>query len=134
MRISDWSSDVCSSDLLLQAGDLLVDFVDELRHEPDGGLVEQQGLRTGHGQPGNLQHALLAAGQHARGEAPLFFQARVARVEALEGILHAPLVVAHDPATQLQVLLDGPAYEHAVSLEAIDDALAPNVLRLPPDH
>src|SRR3546814_1602013 len=42
--------------LLLQAGDLLVDFVDELRHEPDGGLVEQQGLRTGHGQPGNLQH------------------------------------------------------------------------------
>src|SRR3546814_4942787 len=95
MRISDWSSDVCSSDLnpsdpllhdlveplgdliprshvavlterqgidvvgdadrllhvlvddedgvalLLQAGDLLVDFVDELRHEPDGGLVEQ---------------------------------------------------------------------------------------------
>src|SRR3546814_15133762 len=76
MRISDWSSDVCSSDL----------------------------------------------------------QARVARVEALEGILHARLVVAHDPATQLQVLLDGHAYEHAVTLDEIGDALAQHVLRLQPDQ
>src|SRR3546814_12468055 len=76
MRISDWSSDVCSSDL----------------------------------------------------------QARVARVEALEGILHARLVVAHDPATQLQVLLDGHAYEHAVTLDEIGDDLAQHVLRLRPDQ
>src|SRR3546814_17126106 len=122
MRISDWSSDVCSSDLLLQAGDLLVDFVDELRHEPDGGLVEQQGLRTGHGQPGNLQHALLAAGQPARGEAPHFFPARVARVEALAGILHARLVLATAPATPPPVLLTGPYYQTHVTPAALSHA------------
>ena len=52
--------------LLLQLRDLVVDEIDQLGHQADRGLVEQQRLRSGHGQARDLEHALLAARERAR--------------------------------------------------------------------
>src|SRR3546814_17732668 len=57
MRISDWSSDVCSSDLR-----------DRMRHRLDRGVLRQRGVERG-GRLGKMPHdrLLLAVGQHVLG-------------------------------------------------------------------
>src|SRR3546814_4083521 len=77
MRISDWSSDVCSSDLDQQAQDAVA-----LRQVPDGAmalLVDADGYELGEAGAGVVEHAegrvagvdevggrLLEAAQHGR--------------------------------------------------------------------
>src|SRR3546814_18977353 len=46
MRISDWSSDVCSSDLLGAAGLNLISFIEPLRYEPATYLKDPVLLRA----------------------------------------------------------------------------------------
>src|SRR3546814_16760493 len=43
MRISDWSSDVCSSDLMITGYLAAEGFEDQLRHELGGRLVAEHG-------------------------------------------------------------------------------------------
>src|SRR3546814_6254683 len=56
MRISDWSADVCSSDLL----------ADQLRVQGGGDVVEQQQLRLHRQAAGDGDPLLLPAGELAR--------------------------------------------------------------------
>src|SRR3546814_6591756 len=96
MRISDWSSDVCSSDLL----QVLVDDEDRLApalHVADGGpdlaaddrrqalgrLVEDQQARVGHEGAADGQHLLLAAGERAGDLSGALAEAREERRDAL---------------------------------------------------
>src|SRR3546814_17423449 len=55
MRISDWSSDVCSSDLILHD---FQDFPHQLRIQGGRGLIEQHDLRF-HGERARYGHTLL---------------------------------------------------------------------------
>src|SRR3546814_3567629 len=57
MRISDWSSDVCSSDL---------DLADQLRVKRAGRVVEQDDLGLQHDGAGDTDALLLAAGKLRR--------------------------------------------------------------------
>src|SRR3546814_14254458 len=73
MRISDWSSDVCSSDLVIVDGCVLSAINWSL-----GGLL-LQGAAPGALSP-NMPVAGLIAGENRHGPASLHFAARVARL------------------------------------------------------
>src|SRR3954451_14049529 len=103
--------------VLLEAGDLRVDLVDQLRHQADRGLVEQQGLGARHGEPRHLEQPLLAAREGACRPAPALLELRVAGVDALEPLRHPRLVPPDRPGPELEVLLDRHRREGAAPLE-----------------
>src|SRR3546814_13259768 len=70
MRISDWSSDVCSSDLCWREMDLGTEFVADLRqhaHRADGGVVIIIGARLVRAADMHDHALLVPAGGHDTG-------------------------------------------------------------------
>jgi hypothetical protein len=117
------------------AFDLGVDEVDELGHQADRGLVQEQGPGSGHGQAGDLEHPLLAARERARRLPPALLQLGKTGVDLLERAPERRLVALEDPAAELEVFLDRHARKDAVALEQIRDALAQHRLgREPSDR
>src|SRR3546814_17569444 len=95
MRISDWSSDVCSSDLHLHEGDKVTD-----RYADDATSTRWQQARMdvdGHGTGCTLASAIAA--NLCLGRTPVDPSA------AATGYVHAPLVPASPPGARYGLVL-----------------------------
>src|SRR3546814_16897280 len=107
MRISDWSSDVCSSDLVIKPGTFnrLLERVGDVAHRPQ---VMEQILRTqtqAYYSPRNLGHFGLALGSYGHFTSPIRRYADLLVHRALVGAYELEMPKPKDgsilPATQL---------------------------------
>src|SRR3546814_9570336 len=57
MRISDWSSDVCSSDLNMESPDIAAPMLDDFRHTFGGDMSPGTGPGTIHAYTSDVIHA-----------------------------------------------------------------------------
>src|SRR5699024_9265870 len=122
----DWSSDVCSSDLIVNALDAIESLVDVGRRQAGRRLVQQQQLRLQHQGTAHGHHLPLAAGHGAGRLSATFGQAREQGIDTL----HVRLQIALEGiAANFQVFLDAERRENVFFLRHVGNTVAYDLVR-----
>ncbi len=115
-----------------QDGQLVEDLLDELRGEPERGLVEQQDARARHETAGEREHLLLASGEEPRARIGALAEARKALEHRLD--VGGDVVVAAQERAEAQVVAHAQVGEDQAALRHQHEAGAHAIGRVERCH